>query len=382
MELLSLKEHEILVIGFDQLWKEEMNNIYSHRVEETSVCRFYEGANVKFIRPGFIRISILDYASFFFSSLKEIYCESKRFKPDVIIGFSSIITNFWGLHIAKRLRIPYIYYCYDNPSALLVPKPFIPIAEKIVCHIMKRADKVLTINNALNNYVIGLGANPKTTIVLPQGVDTKRFNPLTTNASPIREKYNIKEDDKLLFFMGWLYPFLGLKDIITEMYKNRYEISNIKLMIVGYGPDFEYLDDLVRTYGLDNHILLTGKKRYEEIPDLISAADICLQPAHNDPIIRDIAPIKMYEYLAMHKPVISTKLPGVMEEFSTDNGVIFVNNPRDIIKMANMLNKIDLESTGIKAKEFIKDYSWNEIIVKFECILHDLIQDKGVYESN
>ncbi|MCK4733720.1 MAG: glycosyltransferase, partial [Methanophagales archaeon] len=53
--------------------------------------------------------------------------------------------------------------------------------------------------------------------------------------------------------------------------------------------------------------------------------------AIDDEKTRDIVPIKFYEYMAMGKPVITTKLPGVMTEFGEDHGVIYVDNPEDAL---------------------------------------------------
>ena len=62
-----------------------------------------------------------------------------------------------------------------------------------------------------------------------------------------------------------------------------------------------------------------------EMPAFIAASDICLLPAYPwEKTMQDIVPIKMYEYMAMKKPVIATRLPGVMKEFGEDNGVVYV----------------------------------------------------------
>lgn len=373
MEFLSLEGYEILVIGFDQLWKEDKGSFYSKRLYEPDICRFYENAKVSFIRPAFIRFPLLDYISFLFTSRIEISRQISEFNPDLIIGFSSILSNYWGLKYAKKLKIPYLYYCYDNPSSLLVPKPFVAIAEYITVNIMKESDKVLTINKALNDYVISLGADPSTTEVLPQGVDISRFITTEKQRENIRFKYNIASDDILLFFMGWLYPFSGLKEIILEIYKNK-DIKNIKLMIVGYGEDDQNLKNLIKSLNISNRVIMTGKKPYEEIPELISAADICILPAHNDKIIQDIVPIKLYEYLAMHKPVITTKLPGVMKEFEDNDGLItYVDKPEDVLKTVLDMESNFLEEKQLKAKDFIKDYDWKIIISNFEIILKNMI---------
>jgi glycosyltransferase involved in cell wall biosynthesis len=376
MELLSIRGHEILVIGFDQLWREERSSIYSKRSDVPDVNRFYDRASVSYIQPGFIKLPILDYLSFLLSSRREISNQVRSFDPDVIIGFSSILSNYWGLHFAKRMGIPYVYYCYDNPSALNVPKPFMPLAEFIVNNIMKKSDRVLTINKALNDYVIRLGANPATTQVVPQGVDFKRFDISKADRINTRRRYNISDDEILLFFMGWLYTFSGLKEVIMDIHKYNDDDKKIKLMIVGYGDDFDNLNDKINRYDLHDRVILAGKKGYEEIPDLISAADICLLPSHNDAVIRDIVPIKMYEYLAMHKPIISTKLPGVMKEFGMDSGVIYVDTPGEVIEKVVDLQEREIELQSRNAEKFIKDYDWNTIISNFEMILQSL--NRGV----
>ncbi|MDI6847454.1 MAG: glycosyltransferase [Candidatus Bathyarchaeia archaeon] len=48
--------------------------------------------------------------------------------------------------------------------------------------------------------------------------------------------------------------------------------------------------------------------------------------------MRNIVPIKMYEYMACGKPVIVTKLPGIMKEFGHNNGVVYVNQPLEVLK--------------------------------------------------
>ena len=51
---------------------------------------------------------------------------------------------------------------------------------------------------------------------------------------------------------------------------------------------------------------------------------ICLLPAHKNEIMMNIVPIKIYEYMAMGKPVIATKLPGLVKEFGEDSGILLL----------------------------------------------------------
>jgi glycosyltransferase involved in cell wall biosynthesis len=372
MELMSIRGHEILVIGYDQLWKEEKFSVISKRIDNNSVNRFYPGASIHYVRPSFVKIPIMDYISLTLSSFLEIRKRIKNFQPDVIIGFSGVLTNYLGIKLAKKFRIPYLYYCFDNPSMVNVPKPFVSLAESIVIDIMKKSDKVLTINESLNDYIISLGVDPNTTEVLLQGVDFKRFNVSETKRTNIRINYKISEHDILLFFMGWLYTFSGLREVILDIHKNKDLYPNIKLMIVGFGDDYRSLKDLIKSLNIGDRVIMTGEKPYKEIPELLSAADICLLPAHNDDVIRDIVPIKMYEYLAMHKPIIASKLPGIFKEFGENNGVLYVENSTQVIEKVISLTDQQIYLNQEYAKSFIRNYGWETIILKFEKILESM----------
>jgi glycosyltransferase involved in cell wall biosynthesis len=376
MELMSKRGHEILVIGFDQLWKEEKFSFFSKRVD-TKVNRFYTGASVHYIRPSFVKIPILDYISFSFSSWYEIQRTVSRFKPDVIIGFSSVISNYWGALLAKRNHIPYAYYWYDIVHVLNIPKPFGPVAIVLEKEIIKRSDIIFTINKGLIQSLIELGADPHLIQVIPGGIDFDRFNLSKVDTPAIREKFGISKDDQVLFFMGWIYDFSGLKEIVLDMVKSREKNPHLKLLVVGEGDYYPELKNTVQNNSITDQVILTGKRPYDEIPGLIGAADICLLPVYNNEIMQDIVPIKMYEYLAMQKPVIATRLPGILQEFGMSSGVMYVTASHDVIGTVLSLPRDEISRLSVEAKNFIENYSWDKIIDDFEKKLKKCMGKKG-----
>jgi len=376
MELLSLRGHQIKVIGFDQLWREENGSFISKRIVDKDISRFYKGSKVTFIRPLFLKIPLIDCISYLFSSQIEVKRQISDFKPDVIIGFSSIISNLWGAIYANNEKIPYIYYWYDIVHTLNVPKLYKPIAILLEKIIINKSSSVIVINEALKDYIINFGANPSITKVIPGGIDQERFNPERLDFDLLRCEFGFSDRDIVLFFMGWIYEFSGLDRVITELFKSGESASKIKLLIVGEGDYYPRLKALVKGYGLEDRVKLTGKRPYEDIPKLIATSDICLLPAIDNEVMRYIVPIKMYEYLAMHKLVISTKLMGIMKEFGQHNGVIYVDRPEDIIYCVLQLDNEHVNLYQEHAKDFIKFYDWNLIVIRFENILKYLVKEK------
>jgi glycosyltransferase involved in cell wall biosynthesis len=170
--------------------------------------------------------------------------------------------------------------------------------------------------------------------------------------------------------MGFLYHFAGLKELALEFANNKYE--NLKLLIVGDGDAYNDLQNIVKKYDLSDKVLLVGKKPYNEIPEFLAAADICILPSYPDEeIMQDIVPIKIYEYMAMGKPVITTMLPGIMKEFDERNGLIYVDKPVDVISESL---KIDYVNIGKSALQFVKSNDWNKITDVFESCLKGAIK--------
>ena len=218
-----------------------------------------------------------------------------------------------------------------------------------------------------------MGADRKNTDVIRAGVDLKRYN-LSVNGREIRNQYFLEKTDIVLFFMGWLYNFSGLKEVATELSKHSNKKRSIKLLIVGEGDAYNDLQKIKSEFQLEDHIILPGWQPYEKIPEFIAAADICMLPADpNEKIMQNIVPIKMYEYMAMGKPVITTKLPGIMREFGKNNGVTYIDSPEAILNKAiNVVETEKLLEDGSKARKFVEKNSWEKVVDDFEGVLKEV----------
>jgi len=136
---------------------------------------------------------------------------------------------------------------------------------------------------------------------------------------------------------------------------NRADLA-VKLLIVGDGDALEELQRKRAELGLEDYVVLAGKQPYEKIPEFIAASDICLLPAHDNAIMRDIVPIKMYEYMAMGKPVIATRLHGLLREFGDDNGVLWIDQSKDSLKKSHGTRQRGYHQNTRRSSEAICSY--------------------------
>jgi glycosyltransferase involved in cell wall biosynthesis len=243
------------------------------------------------------------------------------------------------------------------------------IAKHIERIILKNASRVIVINERLKDYSVELGADSSNVVVIRAGIDLARYDP-NISGRQAREELGIDDDDFVLFFMGWLYDFSGLKEVADDVLKRN---SRFRLLIVGDGDAFEDLQEIRERSGHRDKVILTGKQPFGRIPELIATADVCLLPAYNNETMRDIVPIKLYEYMAMGKPVISTELPGVMKEFGRGNGVTYVSEPGLVLsKAVELADSGAMPLEGKKAREFVQARDWERVVDDFERILEEV----------
>ncbi|CEO88028.1 glycosyltransferase family 4 protein [Syntrophaceticus schinkii] len=376
-ERLVIRGHEVRVIDYEVLWSTEgEKELYSRKEIYKDITKIFSNAGVTVVRPGIVKIPLLDYASMLVTYEKEINNQIDDFKPDVIIGHG-LLSNYLALKSAKKNKIPHIDHIIDVNSTLIPFKFLHPLGRRAESIVAQGSDCVIVINEVLKDYAVSIGADPDKIHVIRAGIDPDRYN-TNIDGTKIRDKYSINRDDIVLFFMGWLYNFSGLKEIIKEFSKIVDKKPNIKLLIVGDGDAFLELQKIISDYSMDKNVIMVGRQPFEKIPEHIASSDICLLPAYNNEVMRNIVPIKLYEYMAVGKPVISTKLPGVMKEFGENNGVVYVDQPEDVIAKAIYLVRNDLLcELGQRARKFVAQNSWEKITDAVETLLADVAKSGG-----
>jgi len=376
MDRMSVKGHEIKVIDYPIDWskdKEKKAWIYPREVYN-DIYKVDKRAKIQIIRPSFIKISILNYISLCFSHKKEIEKIVSDFQPDIIVALG-LLNAYIGMKIAKKHKIPFIYYLIDVLYRLIPEKPFQFFGKLINKKTIANSDMIITINQRLKELAIELGSNKDNTIVIDAGIDLNEFDP-NLDDSKIRQELGISKEEHVLFFMGWIYDFAGMKELAIELGKNKEMYKNMKIVVVGDGDAYEEMLKIQEEYKLKNHLILTGKQDYGKIPEFLAMADFCLLPAYKDEkIMQDIVPIKLYEYLAMKKVVIATDLPGIFKEFGKNNGIVYINEAKEVLNtVQTIIKNKNYDKIANAGRNFVKSNDWEKITDDFENILLTLLK--------
>lgn len=362
-ERLSLRGHEVVVLDYPILrshWPDEP--LYVPRNERANAARIYDGARIRLITPATLSLSLLARPSSVIAHRAALARLIKEARPHVIVSYA-LSTGIPALNLARRHRIPYIFHVIDALHTIVPVRMLRPVAHAVERRLFGAAQQVLLINEHLRDYAIRMGADPERARVLRTGVDLRRFAP-GRDASAIRAGLGLGPDDHVLFFMGWIYNFSGVREVAESL---RDAPPGVRLLVVGDGDDYPALCEM-RDSGLGERLVLTGRVAYDRIPELLAAADVCLLPFHTVSATEHIVPIKLYEYMAGGKPVIAAPLPGVRRDVGDDNGVVYAPAAGQV--EAALAIRSRTAELGRKARAFVEAHcDWERITDEFEALL-------------
>ena len=136
---------------------------------------------------------------------------------------------------------------------------------------------------------------------MPNGVDLNYYNADDVK-SDWRAENNLNPDDFLLLYAGIIGHAQGLEVIIkaANLLKS---YPKIKFVLLGSGPEKEKLQSLKETFKTEN-VLFFDPITKKEMPAIISAIDVAVIPLKRLDLFKGAIPSKIFENLAMKKPIL------------------------------------------------------------------------------
>lgn len=138
--------------------------------------------------------------------------------------------------------------------------------------------------------------------ILHHGCDTNVFDPTRYDKRQLRREFGLSEDQKLILFTGTALRHKGLEEIVTAI--ENLGIPELRFLFVGGSPNRSYYEELLRRGG--DLIMPMGHQSHELMPKFLACADYVVLPQQGSRLASAQVPAKLYEAMAMAKPVIGT----------------------------------------------------------------------------
>lgn len=231
---------------------------------------------------------------------------------------------------------------------------------------VKYSDLIINLGSReLEKYFIDIICSSIKVITLPPPVDVQMIQKVKY-LNYIQQ--NDLKNDFIITYAGSFKFFEGLRDLIMAINPILKNNRRIKLVLAG---GFTVLDcrnvekDINKLLPfLKKQVWLPGQLNYIDVYSLLKASDILVIPKINHTINKNAMPIKLGEYLATGKPVVSAKIGGIGDYIKhMENGLLY--SPGDIVTLRNnieflMKNEdiaIQIGKKGIETANTIFDFN-------------------------
>lgn len=124
----------------------------------------------------------------------------------------------------------------------------------------------------------------------------------------IRKKYDLNKSDILLCNLGMYNIQKSQEYLIQAMPDILEHHNNVKLLLVGWGERENILIDHMLSLGLQEHVILTGKKERREVFEILSVTDVYVSSS-----LWEGLPVAVLEAMAFSLPVVATDVIGNSE---------------------------------------------------------------------
>lgn len=243
-------------------------------------------------------------------------------------------------------------------------------------YVAKHSDAVIAVTPKIVSYLHNKCKIPNKRIhLIYNGANTDLFSPL--NEEVCRKELNLDLSNFYICFVGSLSPWHGVEYIIQSASMILKEVPNVRFVIVGDSPLKEEYIEMSRNLCVYEYFSFVGQVPYDKVPIYINACDICVSPFTN--AIGEyvgVSPLKIYEYLACGKPVVSSKFPDL--QFIEDSNCGILIEPENILELKraviNLLNDKNLRlELGSNGANYIRIFnSWRSVADKTKKICVEL----------
>ncbi len=187
--------------------------------------------------------------------------------------------------------------------------------------------------------------------LIPNGVHVEHYQSIMDHSKsvhPVTDNWN-----KPVFgYTGTIHGDRVDVDLVTQIAK-----VNPQATIALVGPDLLDAKDRLSLSQFSN-IVFTGAQPYVELPDIMRAFDVCMVPHLVTPFTESLNPIKLWEYLAAGKPIVSTNVAG----FKDFPELVHVAESYDVF-LQNLDSALNEDSSITVARQAVaQQHSWDKRI--------------------
>src|SRR5256884_7056110 len=227
------------------------------------------------------------------------------------------------------------------------------------------ATRIFVVAEVERNNLIKAGVPPEKIVVNPNGVDVEEFRP-GVGRNTVRRELGVADDATLAGFVGTFGPWHGvltLAEAITLLPEDR----GLRFLFVGAGMFRDEVERIGSDAGRSQQVIFAGQVEHKKVPALLAACDILL--SSHVPMTDGSeffgSPTKLFEYMAMGKAIVASRLGQIAEVLDDEETALLVE-PENARQLADAILRLSnsrelRERLGAAARRVAVDrHTWRQ----------------------
>lgn len=253
-----------------------------------------------------------------------------KLHPDCLHAHSPPLNGLAALIAGRRYCLPVVYECrafwedaaVDHGTTTEGSLRY-RLTRALETYVFRCADAVTTICEGLKGDIVARGIDEGKVTVIPNGVDVEKFAFAVAPDLGLRRALGIK-DEIVLGFIGSFYAYEGLDLLLKALPQVLAQRPEVKVLLVGGGPQEDQLRELSHRLGLDRTVIFTGRIPHDQVPRYYSLVDVFVYPRLPMRLTELVTPLKPLEAMAQGKLVIASDVGGHRELIRPhETGILF-----------------------------------------------------------
>jgi glycosyltransferase involved in cell wall biosynthesis len=296
---------------------------------------------------------------------------------DVMHVHHPFISGSLAVRYTRKNAIPIVFTNHTRYD--LYARSYLPIAGDVIGEPALKAylpsfcrscSLVISPSVGMKEVLAGMGVDAPIEVI-PNGVDISPYMDVIEPLS--RESLGFSPQDKVLIYTGRLGPEKNIPFLLRAFNGARQAYPDVKLLVVGDGPERENLEERVELMGISASVRFTGLVPYGQIRRYLSAADAFMTAS-----VTEVHPLSVIEAMAAGLPVLGIASPGISDTIK-DGITGFVAPEEDLAgftaKMVRMLaDRENRQTMGLNAREEAKKYAIENTSRKLLAVYQEVVE--------
>ncbi len=313
----------------------------------------------------------------------------KKMNLDVIHSNVEFTVGIFARIVSEQLSIPLVHTYHTNwedyTHYITKNKKILDdICKKLLKYLMvffedKTVTELIVPSNKIYNLFKDKYKFTKNIHIIQTGIETSKFYKENFNQKDInslKKKLGIKKKDFVVMTVSRLAKEKSVDRIINNHKELVKKYSNMKLLIVGDGPDIDKLKDEAKSLGVSDSVIFTGKVPLNDIPIYYQLGNIFVTASKSE-----TQGLTVVEAISSSLPVVAVKddsfVNSVIEDF---NGFVFTEDEKYINSISKLYEDKDLynrlsNQSRLLSADFSSEYFALKVLKVYETAIENYKKD-------